>query len=122
MSTTVFDSALFRDMFGTAEMRDVFSDKALIQRYIEVEVALARAEARCGVIPAEAAEQIAEQATFDALDLALMQHETEIVGYPILPLGSNCRRPAATPDVMCTGARPPRTSWTRRWSCKSVPR
>ena len=86
MSTTVFDSALFRDMFGTAEMRDVFSDKALIQRYIEVEVALARAEARCGVIPAEAAEQIAEQATFDALDLALMQHETEIVGYPILPL------------------------------------
>ncbi|WP_341958703.1 adenylosuccinate lyase family protein [Pseudomonas sp. RC10] len=86
MSTTVFDSALFRDMFGTAEMRDVFSDKALIERYIEVEVALARAEARCGVIPADAAEQIAAKATFDSLDLAWMQHETEIVGYPILPL------------------------------------
>jgi len=86
MSTTVFDSALFRDMFGTAEMREVFSDKALIERYIEVEVALARAEARCGVIPAEAAEQIAAKSTFESLDLALMQHETEIVGYPILPL------------------------------------
>ncbi|ROL65878.1 3-carboxy-cis,cis-muconate cycloisomerase [Pseudomonas chlororaphis] len=86
MSSTVFDSALFRDMFGTAEMRGVFSDKALIERYIEVEVALARAEARCGVIPAEAAEQIAELATYESLDLALMQHETEIVGYPILPL------------------------------------
>ena len=35
MSSTVFDSALFRDMFGTAEMRGVFSDKALIERYIE---------------------------------------------------------------------------------------
>ncbi|WP_296248386.1 class-II fumarase/aspartase family protein [Pseudomonas sp. UBA4194] len=86
MSSTVFDSALFRDMFGTAEMRAVFSDKALIQRYIEVEVALARAEARCGVIPAEAAEQIAALSTYESLDLALMQHETEIVGYPILPL------------------------------------
>ncbi len=86
MSSTVFDSALFRDMFGTAEMRGVFSDKALIERYIEVEVALARAEARCGVIPTEAAEQIAALSRYEALDLALMQHETEIVGYPILPL------------------------------------
>ncbi|NWE18974.1 adenylosuccinate lyase family protein [Pseudomonas sp. P7548] len=86
MSSTVFDSALFRDMFGTAEMRGVFSDKALIERYIEVEVALARAEARCGVIPSEAAEQIATLSRYEALDLALMQHETEIVGYPILPL------------------------------------
>lgn len=86
MSSTVFDSALFRDMFGTAEMRGVFSDKALIERYIEVEVALARAQARCGVIPAEAAEQIAALSTYESLDLALMQHETEIVGYPILPL------------------------------------
>ena len=86
MSSTVFDSALFRDMFGTAEMRGVFSDKALIERYIEVEVALARAEARCGVIPSEAAEQVAALSRYEALDLALMQHETEIVGYPILPL------------------------------------
>ncbi|EPM92575.1 3-carboxy-cis,cis-muconate cycloisomerase, partial [Pseudomonas syringae pv. actinidiae ICMP 18804] len=86
MSSTVFDSALFRDMFGTAEMRAVFSDKSLIERYIEVEVALARAEARCGVIPADAAEQIAALATYESLDLTLMQHETEIVGYPILPL------------------------------------
>lgn len=86
MSTTVFDSALFRDMFGTAEMRAVFSDKALIERYIEVEIALAKAEARCGVIPAEAAVRIAELARFESLDLVHMQHETEIVGYPILPL------------------------------------
>lgn len=86
MSTTVFDSALFRDMFGTAEMRAVFSDKALIERYIEVEIALAKAEARCGVIPADAAVQIAELARFESLDLEHMQHETEIVGYPILPL------------------------------------
>ena len=41
MASTVFDSSLFRDMFGTAEMRDVFSDEALVGRYLEAEAALA---------------------------------------------------------------------------------
>ena len=39
-SSTVIDSILFRDAFGTAAMREVFSDRALIDRYVEVEVAL----------------------------------------------------------------------------------
>ena len=51
-ASTVIDSILFRDAFGTPAMRAIFSDHALIERYVEVEVALARAEARCGVIPA----------------------------------------------------------------------
>jgi argininosuccinate lyase len=64
----------------------VFSDHALISHYAEVEVPLARAEARCGVIPAEAAEQIAARSSVDKLDIDLMRHEIDIVGYPILPL------------------------------------
>ncbi|MCP2130226.1 hypothetical protein ABH977_002937 [Bradyrhizobium ottawaense] len=32
-STTVLDSMLFRDAFGTPEMREVFSDVALVARY-----------------------------------------------------------------------------------------
>ena len=43
-ATTVLDSALFRDAFGTPRMREVFSDHALVGRYIEVEIALAKAE------------------------------------------------------------------------------
>jgi 3-carboxy-cis,cis-muconate cycloisomerase len=86
MASTVFDSILFRDSFGTAQMRAVFDDRTLIAKYIEVEIALARAEARCGVIPAAAAEQIAAHCNIDALDFDLLRHETEIVGYPILPL------------------------------------
>src|SRR5262245_51403251 len=50
-ATTVLDSMLFRDAFGTSRMREIFSDYALIARCVEVEVALARTEARCGVIP-----------------------------------------------------------------------
>src|SRR5215510_5293729 len=85
-STTVLDSILFRDAFGTSEMREVFSDLALVSRYAEVEVALARAEARCGVIPAEAAEEIARCTDVNALDFELLRQETDVVGYPILPL------------------------------------
>jgi 3-carboxy-cis,cis-muconate cycloisomerase len=85
-STTVLDSILFRDAFGTPRMREVFSDLALISRYAEVELALAKAEARCGVIPAQAAEQIAKRTDVSALDFDLLRRETDIVGYPILPL------------------------------------
>ncbi len=85
-STTVLDSILFRDAFGTPAMREVFSDFSLISRYAQVEIALARAEARCGVIPAEAAEEIAERTDVSALDFDLLRRETDVVGYPILPL------------------------------------
>jgi 3-carboxy-cis,cis-muconate cycloisomerase len=85
-STTVLDSILFRDAFGTPRMREVFSDLSLISRYAEVEIALAKAEARCGVIPPEAAQDIAEKTDVAALDFDLLRHETDIVGYPILPL------------------------------------
>src|SRR3979409_1675940 len=85
-STTVLDSILFRDAFGTPGMREVFSDLSLISRYAEVEIALARAEARCGVIPAEAAEAVAKRTDRSALDFDLLRQETEVVGYPILPL------------------------------------
>jgi 3-carboxy-cis,cis-muconate cycloisomerase len=86
MATTVLDSVLFRDSFGTPRMRAIFEDRALVARYVEVEVALARAQGRCGVIPLEAALEIAARASADALDFESLRHETEIVGYPILPL------------------------------------
>jgi len=85
-ATTVLDSILFRDAFGTPRMREVFSDYALISRYVEVEIALARAEASYGVIPTEAAEEIAAKCNVAALDFDHLRHETDIVGYPILPL------------------------------------
>jgi 3-carboxy-cis,cis-muconate cycloisomerase len=86
LASTVFDSILFRDAFGTPKMREIFSDRALIQRYIDAEIALAKAQARVGVIPAEAAEMIARASKIDLIDFDHMRHETEIVGYPILPL------------------------------------
>jgi 3-carboxy-cis,cis-muconate cycloisomerase len=86
MASNVLDSILFRDSFGTPEMRAIFDDHQLIRNYVTVEIALAKAQARCGVIPVQAAQEIAEKCNADALDFDLLRHETEIVGYPILPL------------------------------------
>lgn len=86
MPVSVLESTLFKDMFGTAAMRAVFDDAATVRRYVETEVALARVQGRLGVIPAEAARAIEARADASALDMALLREETEIVGYPILPL------------------------------------
>lgn len=95
MAATVLDSILFRDAFGTPAMRAVFDERELLRKYVQVEVALAAAEARCGVIPADAARDIAARCSADTLDLDLLRRETEVVGYPILPLVHQLARQAA---------------------------
>lgn len=84
MPSTAFDSSIFRDLFGTPAMRAIFSDEALAARYIEVEVALARAQAQVGVIPLTAADSIAANAHKRHIDLGKLKTETDVVGYPIV--------------------------------------
>ena len=51
MPSTILDSAVFRDIFTTQAMRDVFSDENRVQKYLDFEAALARAQASLGIIP-----------------------------------------------------------------------
>jgi 3-carboxy-cis,cis-muconate cycloisomerase len=92
-------------------MRAVFCDKATIARYVDVEVALAAAEASVGVIPKDAAAAIKRLARADAIDLAELKAETDLVGYPIVgivhQLAKQCGRAggyihwgATTQDIM----------------------
>ena len=73
------------DMFGTASMRGAFSDRARLEAWLKVEVALARAQVRSGVIPQDVDERLATVATADRLDQAAMKAEFDRVGFPILP-------------------------------------
>ena len=86
MPSTVLDSDIFKDMFGTAEMRAVFSDENLLACYVQAELALAVAQGRTGVIPQDAADAIASRAPSVVLDIAVLKLEAENVGYPILGL------------------------------------
>ena len=84
-SVSAIDSRLFRNLFGTEEIRNIFSDTAYIARCIEVECALARAQARCNVIPQNASDVINEKLQKPDIDFEKLGKETDIVGYPILP-------------------------------------
>src|SRR5689334_6761187 len=115
MPSTVLDSDIFKDMFGTAEMRAVFSDDNLLNCYLEAEVALAVAQGRTGVIPQASADAIARLAPTVVLDRAALKSEAENVGYPILGLvrqlsaqlgdaGRYVHWGATTQDIMDTAA------------------
>jgi 3-carboxy-cis,cis-muconate cycloisomerase len=81
-----FGTALFGELYGTAEMREVFSARSRLRAMLEVEVALARAEADAGVIPSAAAEAIAGAAEVDRLDVDAIIASTQNVGYPVVAL------------------------------------
>jgi 3-carboxy-cis,cis-muconate cycloisomerase len=58
MPSTILDSAVFRDIFTTPAMRNVFSDENRVQKYLDFEAALARAQAKLGIIPKEVVQQL----------------------------------------------------------------
>ncbi|KAK0309434.1 hypothetical protein LTR01_004541 [Friedmanniomyces endolithicus] len=86
MPVSAIDSLLFRNLFGTAEIRALFSDKTYIQRCLDVEAALARSQSKLNIIPPHAGEAITRACANLDLDYDRLSDETEIVGYPILPL------------------------------------
>ncbi|HEX5080244.1 MAG TPA: 3-carboxy-cis,cis-muconate cycloisomerase [Geminicoccaceae bacterium] len=86
MTVSAVDSAIFGGLFTTAAMRAVFVDHTRLQRMLDVEAALARAQARLGLIPVAAAEEIAAKARLERFDLEAIRRGTELAGYPIVPL------------------------------------
>src|SRR4029453_10075853 len=57
-----------------------------LERVLEVEEALARVQARLGLIPAEAAAEITAKAEAQRFDPGAIGAGTELAGYPIIPL------------------------------------
>ena len=86
MAVSPIDSSVYGALFTTPAMRAVFSDKARLQRMLDVEAALARAQAKLGLIPVEAAKEITAQADVAHFDLVSIGQGTALVGYPIVPL------------------------------------
>ena len=49
MASGTLDSRVFRVMFVSEDMRRIFSDENKVQKWLDTEAALARAQARLGV-------------------------------------------------------------------------
>jgi 3-carboxy-cis,cis-muconate cycloisomerase len=114
MPATIIDSTIFGDIFSTAAMRRVWSDENRTQKYLDVEAALARVQARLGIIPQAAADEIVRNCTIGKIDLAKLKAQTERIGYPVLGvvsqlnalcrdrLGEYCHWGATTQDITDT--------------------
>ncbi|MGA7078357.1 MAG: 3-carboxy-cis,cis-muconate cycloisomerase [Terriglobales bacterium] len=78
--------ALLDPLFGSAAMGEVFSDAARLQRMLDFEAALARAEAQCGVIPPAAAQAIAAKCKVELIDAKSIATATALSLNPAIPL------------------------------------
>ena len=86
MGTRLTDSEQFGHLWGTAELASIFEERARLQRWLDILVALAAAQARLGIIPTDAAAQIASCADADRLDLDLVADETRRTSHSVLGL------------------------------------
>lgn len=84
MNSTPIDSEIFKDQFGTKQMRTNFSDENLIQLWLNSEVALAKAEAKLGIIPQNAATNIANAADQNKLDFNKIREGMKKTGHPFV--------------------------------------
>jgi 3-carboxy-cis,cis-muconate cycloisomerase len=80
------DSPVFGALYGTDAMRACMGEMAYLQRMLDVEAALARAQARLGIVPPEAAQAITEAAQAERLDLPALAAATRNTGYPVVGL------------------------------------
>jgi adenylosuccinate lyase len=92
MPSTVFDSFYFKDRFGSSAMRALWNDRATLQRWLDVEAALARAEAGLGLVPVKAAREIASKARIENLDLKALKRSFDRTWNPVVPLVEGLRK------------------------------
>jgi 3-carboxy-cis,cis-muconate cycloisomerase len=108
---TVFDR-----IFVPADVRDALSDEAWLGAMLDVERALAGAEARVGVIPAESARAIAEACRAERFDADAIADAGRAPGNPVEPLvralreavgseaAEDVHRGATSQDILDTAA------------------
>jgi adenylosuccinate lyase len=88
----VTDSDLYAHLWGTDELRAVFDERARLQSWLDILVALAETQAQMDIVPVEAAKAIAREARVDRLDLGFVAEETRRTGHSTLGLIHGLRR------------------------------
>jgi 3-carboxy-cis,cis-muconate cycloisomerase len=76
----------FDPLFRGDALRRVFSDCGRLQGILDFEAALARAQARAGIVPTAAAAAIAEHCRAELFDLAALAQATAVAGNSAIPV------------------------------------
>jgi 3-carboxy-cis,cis-muconate cycloisomerase len=95
--------SLLTPLISSAAMRAVLADHARLQRMLDFEVELARAEAAVGVIPALAVEPIAAAARADRYDIKALAEASVAAGTIAIPLINALTAEVAKTDPSAAG-------------------
>lgn len=86
MTAHPIDSGLYGHLWGTDELRRLFTDEDRIQSWLQILAALAEAQAEVGLVPEEAAQSIRAHADVSQLDLSRVAELTRSTGHSTLGL------------------------------------
>ena len=97
MPASPLDSALYRELFGDAEVARLFTDTAEVRAMLLVEGALARAQGDLGLIPADSAAFLHRASLEVQIDPASLAAETGVNGVPVPALVAAVRKVLQAP-------------------------
>jgi len=110
----ITDSRFFGNRYATPASRRIFCDVCRKQRWLDIEAALALAQAELGILPQDVAYRIARRARLEYIDLDAVQAEIERSGHSLVGLlrvfeaacgdaGQYIHLGATTQDIQDTG-------------------
>jgi 3-carboxy-cis,cis-muconate cycloisomerase len=91
--------ALLDRLFGAPAMQAIFDERGRLQGMLDFEAALARVEARLGLIPPGAAEAIAACCRAERFDIEVLGRDALLAGNTAIPLVRQLTRIVAEQDV-----------------------
>jgi len=77
------DMLLYRDEYGSPEMRAIFSEENIIQKWLFMDAAVAEVESELGIIPPQAAAEIRKKATIEYVKVSRVAELTQEKGLDI---------------------------------------
>jgi len=98
MTSSIFDSEIYRELLHDAEIGELFGDRAEVDALIRVEAALAGVQGELGVIPRASAGQISGHLAQLHIDPASLAAGTGVDGIPVPALVSALRDAMEAPQ------------------------
>lgn len=99
-------SAVYAHLWSTPEVDELLGDEGRLASWLDILAALARAQGELGLIPADAADEIARRALVENLDLDYVAAETRATEHSTLGLIRGVQRVVSpeTGEWFCYGA------------------
>jgi len=107
-------SVLLRDAYGSSEMRRIFDERNMVQKWMDFEAAISQVQAELGLIPKAAADEIARKSSLEYLTPEMINEYKVDAGHLIVslvksfakmcgPHGEHYHVGPTTQDILDTG-------------------